>query len=331
MNHLMGKSAAQIRRLQARAAARGGKYVPPTPPEKKNETDPSENAQTGCDDEAKLAAAKKLERALAELESNAGDGGESKLNSKERRSAKRKAEAIAVAESGCATSEELMEWYGKQPNGGGSSNKSTRPKKKAKRGGDGDDDPTSSMSDDDKRRYQIARALHESLAGIEKDDKLNSKERRSAKRKAEAIASEQLPQPDGGPPSSTEELLAWYETVRPTSTEKESGKVSYNVFIGQLAFATTKEGLFGHIQSTLGKELITAESCQIRLLTDTKTKRSRGMAFVTLSSGELRYECLKLHLTYLDGRRINGKSKPSPTIRSKASLRISQRLINNFS
>lgn len=307
----MGKSAAQIRRLQARAAARGEKYVPPPPPEKKKETDPSENAQADSDDEAKLAAAKKLERALVELESNAGDsGGESKLNSKERRSAKRKAEAIAVAESGCATSEELMEWYesyGKKSNGGGGSNES-RPKKKAKRGGDGDDDdPTSSMSDDDKRRYQVARTLHESLAGIEKDDKLNSKERRSAKRKAEAIASEQL-QPDGGS-SSTEELLAWYETVRPTSTEKESGKVSYNVFIGQLAFNTTKEGLFGHIQSTLGKDLITAESCQIRLLTDTKTKRSRGMAFVTLSSGELRYECLKLHLTYLDGRRINGKSK----------------------
>jgi hypothetical protein len=63
--------------------------------------------------------------------------------------------------------------------------------------------------------------------------------------------------------------------------------------------------LFEHFQTNLGSEVINKETTKVRLLTDPKTKKSRGMAFVELSSPESMYECLKLHLTHLDGRRLN--------------------------
>ena len=288
----MGKSAAKIRRNIARAAARGETYTPPEPSNKKEEEEvsPSDVVEEGgtSDGESeviiqmKLSAAQKLEESLSKLETNPDD-----LNAKERRSAKRKAEAIAVEESGCDNVDMLMAWYKKQ-------NK-----------------PAAALTFNngkDKAKLESAKKLHTSLSKIEKDDSLNAKERRSAKRKAEAIASEETGVTD------TKELLQWYETIVPTSTneddtQKGTKKIPYIIFVGQLAYSTTSDMIFNHFHSTLIKsfdsELITKESMKIRLLTDSKTKKSRGMAFIELSTPEIMYECLKLHLTYLDGRRIN--------------------------
>mmetsp|Transcript_29690 Transcript_29690/g.44020 ORF Transcript_29690/g.44020 Transcript_29690/m.44020 type:complete len:327 (+) Transcript_29690:38-1018(+) len=139
---------------------------------------------------------------------------------------------------------------------------------------------------------------------------MNAKEHRSAKRKAEAIATKEAG-------CSTTELLGDIENEESTKKrkrnsegdnqpkKKESSSNPYILFVRQLAYKSTKEGLFQHFQKELGN-LITPESLKIRLLTDPKKgNRSRGMAFVELNDPELMHECLKLHHTHLDGRRMN--------------------------
>jgi len=289
------KSAAKIRRNASRAAARGEEY---TPPEPTTNSETVADAGGGESDEvvqAKSSAAKKLEVTLAALPPD--------INAKERRSAKRKAEAIAVEESGCSDVTELMKWYARHK-------ANTKKKNKKMASATAKSSAQPQLSEEEQAMFDTAKKLHTSLSAIENDTNLNSKERRSAKRKAEAIASEEA----GG--RDTTELLQWYESIAPpptttstTNTESNSGKkIPYIIFVGQLSYTTTTEMLFQHFQSTLGPTLLpTQESMKIRLLTDEKTKKSRGMAFLELDSPELMYECLKLHLTFLDGRRINGE------------------------
>jgi hypothetical protein len=196
-----------------------------------------------------------------------------------------------------------------------------------------DDASFVSLSDEDKRKFDSVKKLHDTLASLDNNDdgsnKLNAKERRSAKRKAEAIASEETGE------KNIQSLLDWYNSVAPpptpisstkkktklatksneddnTSTTdaatKKEKKIPYILFIGQLSYTTTSEMIFQHFQKTLGKDIITPTTLKVRLLLDQKkkgTNKSRGMGFIELSTPEIMYECLKLHLTYIDGRRIN--------------------------
>jgi len=291
---MAGKSAAKIRRNIARAAARGETYTPPEPSSKKDDNEGDiKSSSIGESDEViqtKLSAAQKLGETLSSIESNSDN-----LNAKERRSAKRKAEAIAVEESGCDDVDELLKWYKK--------NKPSSTKGKKKKNNK-QSSAIEQLSEEDKAKFEAAKKLQKSLADLEKDDSLNAKERRSAKRKAEAIASEETNGTD------SKELLEWYEKIVPptSTTNDENGKtIPYIIFVGQLSYTTTSDMLYDHFQSTLSKSVtnVTKETMKIRLLTDSKTKKSRGMAFVELSTPEIMYECLKLHLTHLDGRRIN--------------------------
>merc|ERR1712071_401629 len=105
------------------------------------------------------------------------------------------------------------------------------------------------------------------------------KERRSAKRKAEAIAAEEI----GCPASDLLALIADNETnsnrkkSEKTKVEKTGKEASisvsesesnkkihgpYVLFIGQISFTTTKEGLFQHFQNELGKDLVTPQTLQ---------------------------------------------------------------------
>ena len=152
------------------------------------------------------------------------------------------------------------------------------------------------QNDDDKDdtvKLAAARKLRKELADIETNQELKSKDRRSAKRRAEAIASEEAG-------CAAEELLRWFDEHGSagkvhTDTKKSKNKTDdkgrknpYIVFVGQLSFDTTSEALFNHIKMELGKEHeVSNETVQIRLLTDAKTKKSRGMAFVETSDPEL--------------------------------------------
>ena len=272
----MGKSAAKIRRNQARAAARGETYTPPPPTKKATEGHSVGDEETH---KTKLAAAETLMKKIAELEKNPDN-----LNSKDRRSAKRKAEAIAAEEAGCHL-DDLLKWHAQyrkmHKKSKGNKNKSTN----------------NCIPKEDEAKLISAKKLKETLEQLESDTAINSKERRSAKRKAEAIALEET-----GYESA--ELLRWYETVHPAQNEIKK-HTPYILFVGQLAYTTTSEMLFEHFKTMLGKEIITNETMKVRLLTDSKSKKSKGMAFVELSTPEIMYECLKMHLTHLDGRRIN--------------------------
>ena len=167
----------------------------------------------------------------------------------------------------------------------------------------------------DQDLLNAALQLRKELEEIQNNESLRAKERRSNKRKAEAIAAESAG-------ISVEEMQKWYEENQEkleSMVEKGADKskdkkgnsfqnkpTPYIVFVGQLAFTTTKDKLFEHIKKELGAEhTITPETVKIRLLTDSKTKKSRGMAFVELSDPETMYACLKLHHTMLDERRIN--------------------------
>jgi RNA recognition motif-containing protein len=177
----------------------------------------------------------------------------------------------------------------------------------------------------DQSKLKIAAKLKKELEGIETNEDIKSKDRRSAKRKSEAIAAEEAG-------CSATELLEWYEEYR--TKHPESGKGStekvekahvnpYIVFVGQLSYDTTKETLFEYIKKELGKEhQITPLTAKVRLLTDQKTKQSRGMAFIEVNDPETLYACLKLHQTFLDGRRINiersaGGGRSSETRKTK--------------
>lgn len=317
---MAGKSAAKIRRNEARAAARGETYTPPPPPPPKNHDDNTtadDNKENDQLIQTKSKAAQSLETTLAAIETNPEN-----LNSKDKRTAKRKAEAIAAEEAG-VPAEELLEWYAqyKKTN---NNNKTTNKKKRPRDNNDQQQQQQQEeLSEEDKAKLASAKKLHSSLAKLEADESLNAKERRSAKRKAEAIATEETNCP-------AEELLDWYEKnhAPPPSSDKgegqEGGKPNpYIVFVGQLSYSTTSDMLLNHFYKMLsaGRDdagggaggggvepaPITKESIKVRLLTDSKTKKSRGMAFVEVDSPEVMYECLKLHLTHLDGRRINGE------------------------
>ncbi|KAL7569307.1 hypothetical protein ACA910_016850 [Epithemia clementina (nom. ined.)] len=164
-------------------------------------------------------------------------------------------------------------------------------------------------------KLAAAETLHRELERVQSDASLKSKDRRSAKRKAEAIAAE-------ASGSSVDELLRWYSQHQKQQQEEQLGnkespsKITksrtiqkrnpYIVFVGQLSYDTTKDELFRHFQKELGRDHeVTQETLSIRLLTDKKSKKSRGVAFVEVSDPELLYACLKLHHTFLQGRRIN--------------------------
>lgn len=191
-------------------------------------------------------------------------------------------------------------------------------------------------------KLSTATKLRATLLEIESNAYLNSKDRRSAKRKAEAIAAEEA----GCPASELMKLhdehsesdkekskedktaahegdMSYHESDGAPSQKRKKSPTPYILFVGQLSYATTKDGLFRHFQKELGKKEITDDTIRIRLLTHAKKPNiSRGMAFVETSDPELMYECLKLHHTHLDGRRINversaGGNKNSEARQSK--------------
>jgi RNA recognition motif-containing protein len=175
--------------------------------------------------------------------------------------------------------------------------------------------PTTKLADKSqdqisKKRRAAAKQLQKALDEIATDSNLKAKERRAAKRKAEAIASEAA----GG--VEPQELLAWYQQqevndidgeAKPHESKKGKKSNPYVAFVGQLSYQTTADGLFAYLKENLGEGEVTTDTVKIRLLTKKKGDKdvSRGMAFVETSTPELLYSCLSLHHTHLDGRRIN--------------------------
>eukprot|EP00934_Nitzschia_sp_Nitz4_P004469 Nitzschia sp. Nitz4//scaffold328_size19456//6288//7655//NITZ4_008719-RA/size19456-processed-gene-0.16-mRNA-1//-1//CDS//3329547968//4459//frame0 len=293
----MTKSQAQIRRLQKRAEARGQEYTPPPPTEK---PDKPVKAAPGKPDEneQRCTIAEKLLKELKEIDES------SELKSKDRRSAKRKAEAIASEEAEMPVSD-LLEWY--------EEHKITASKKNS--------NSVAPKDPEAAKKSAAAKKLKQAIQEIEQDEELKAKDRRSAKRKAEAIAQE-----ESGLEAAA--LLEWFEAqgAKQGDSSQKGSKAPhdpYIAFVGQLSFDTTKEQLSEHIISQLKDDFkLKTKDLTIRILTDPKTKTSRGMAFVEVGNPEVLYGLLKLHQTFLNGRRINversaGGKKNSETRKAK--------------
>lgn len=326
------KSACKLRRLEKRALERGEKYIYNPEPAKEGT-----RSTSGAADEAKYNAAQKLKLALDELEKNPNN-----LNSKDRRSAKRKAEAIAIEEANAttegegeteienkiATADELLEWLTK--------NQDSIQKIKKKKS----NDESVALSPDDEIKLKAATKYQKALADIEKNEELNSKDRRSAKRKADAIAVEDC---QGTSLKNIESLLEWHETYLINSIQNKKKRKAekmtedgeskkrtdpYILFIGQIPFDATSDQIFKHFQKYMNvgrnKVISSREDMIIRIpqdekakpktktvtnddgtTTTTTTKRHKGFAFCEFQNPEIMFECLKMHHTSLDGRRIN--------------------------
>jgi RNA recognition motif-containing protein len=292
------KSAAQIRRNQKRAQERGETYEAPVV---QNDDNDEQNLE-----QMKYEAALKLKKSLDDLETN-----ESNLNSKEKRSAKRKAEAVALEEvrksqengdENDLTAEHLLEWLEQN---------------KSKFQAESDTGPV--ITKKQRKKLNAAKTYLATLKEIEKNEDLVAKNRRSAKKKAEAIACE------AGQVEDIEELLEYYESNKDLLPEKkkkrkakeaeldENGqevtkkKNPYILFVGQIPYDTTVDTLFSHFEKYMGKSLITKETLKIRIPNNDKDKdkQSKGFAFAEFTDPETMYECLKMHHTPLNGRRIN--------------------------
>jgi RNA recognition motif-containing protein len=196
---------------------------------------------------------------------------------------------------------------------------------KAVKGKDVAKKENSKVDSKDDAKLKIAVNLKKELEGIETNEDIKSKDRRSAKRKSEAIAAEKAG-------CSAAELMEWYEeykikhpeSAKKTTEKEEKAHVNpYILFVGQLSYDTTKETLFEYIKKELGKEhQITPSTAKVRLLTHEKTGASKGMAFIEVNDPETLYACLALHQTFLDGRRINversaGGGRSSETRKTK--------------
>mmetsp|Transcript_13163 Transcript_13163/g.14821 ORF Transcript_13163/g.14821 Transcript_13163/m.14821 type:complete len:515 (+) Transcript_13163:84-1628(+) len=336
----MPKSASQIRRLVKRAQERGDTYVPPPVIPMIKDGSFSE------EDERKAIIAKRLQDEFDKLEQNP-DG----LNAKDKRTAKRKAEAIALEEinqiagddSGdgddddnskksnkITNVQEVLDWYKKNQH------QIIKIMKKKKK----DNNQDEIISKADEMKLGVYKQYKQDLVIIDINQDLNAKDRRSMKRKAEAIACEKSKF------ESIQELITWYDS-NPELQKKKDKKDNMNdkkstnpyiLFVGQIPYDTKEEDLFSHFQKYLGKKLITKESMTVRIpqhkekskdvkkissqdneieheenkddleqqTEGGKAKRQgRGFAFVEFNDPELMYECLKLHHTDLNGRRIN--------------------------
>ena len=98
------KSAAQIRRMQKRAEARGEVYVAPARPPPREQPNKGPTKKQEKEKKRKLhEISRQLEEKLKEIDEN------EELTSKNRRSAKRKAEAVA-AENAEMSRTDFLEW-----------------------------------------------------------------------------------------------------------------------------------------------------------------------------------------------------------------------------
>mmetsp|Transcript_22165 Transcript_22165/g.28472 ORF Transcript_22165/g.28472 Transcript_22165/m.28472 type:complete len:449 (+) Transcript_22165:800-2146(+) len=316
------KSAAQIRRMEMRAKARGEEYIRDSTLDEKAEDD------VKCINKAdinqiKVEAGKRLSEELNRIEAD------ETMNSKTRRAAKRKAEAVAVEEvkkvindqvgdngdtSDVAHQDVTPECLLKLASLSQNSKKKSSSKEKVL-------DPILEI------KLSAGKKLVHELETIDTDKNINSKERRSQKRKAEAIAVQevmvQVPtdQKNAINGLTGEELVKVvrnFEESRNEQKKEKKGKqvdgngkksTPYIIFVGQLSYSTTKSMIIDHFEKHLKEDDITGSESSgifdVRLLTDKKTGKSRGMAFVEVETPEILHACFKLHQTHLDGRRIN--------------------------
>jgi len=316
----MAKSAAQLRRMKKRAEARGEEYSPPPPSQKEtNESESSNNNDTHTDEtrsavqtthksntqQIMATAAKNFENELSKLESN-----EDNLNAKQRRSAKRKAEAIAKETSGCESIEELLKWY--------------------------EEEGRALQDDHDGDGKELNELEHEKHSSDNTTTTTTTTMTKKNKRNPCILFIGQLSY------NTTKETL--FEYIRQhidgdmdTKNDQKEKLITPHTLTIRLMTETLetkkknkkfKTNYQGEEDSPQALEMETETEIETEAETDddpTKHKRSRGFAFAEFVNPKTMYECLKLHQTQLDGRRINVYRAASYGGKESRKLRIEER------
>ena len=215
------------------------------------------------EEQSKLTAYQTYQKALSDIESN------KEYNSKDRRSAKRKADAIACEESKCSSTEELCDWYKSNPQ----FHFNPKNKKKTK-GSDDDNDEGEGMN---KRKNPYILFIGQIPYNTTKEDLYKHFQKYIGKKE---IHKESM-------------------VIRIPHDEKRTKKMQEKQIQQQENY------------DELGAEEVPDYDDELQYNTNnndpTKPPQSmcRGFAFAEFNDPELMYECLKLHHTDLNGRRIN--------------------------
>lgn len=135
------------------------------------------------------------------------------------------------------------------------------------------------------------------------DEKLNAKERRMLARKAarKDAGVEEKPKVKGPKDAATGKKRKRATAASAEEEEDEDGKprksIHLTLFVGQLPFKAT--------EAQVRKHFAEAGDIQLRMLTDKKTKRFKGTAFIEVKDSKALGAALSRHHTLLNGRRIN--------------------------
>jgi nucleolin len=220
-----------------------------------------ENEALPEEDRIKYEAALELKSCLDELEKNPLE-----LNSKDKRSARRKAEALAIqkvkddTKSECALdAAQLMEWFHNNRARLESAFSHTYNHGKEK------GQETKGAADTlDRTKLLAVQRYYSTMSEIEQNQSLNAKDRRSAKRKAEAIALQETNM------QKLEDLIDWFQENQHRLEQQTKGKKRkfgmeedeidddildvtrrknpYILFVGQIPFSTSSDDIFQHFQ-----------------------------------------------------------------------------------
>nr|XP_022899671.1 nucleolin-like [Onthophagus taurus] len=84
----------------------------------------------------------------------------------------------------------------------------------------------------------------------------------------------------------------------PNNKSQQKGKSRYVVFVGNLPYDIEKQQLMDHFEKV-------GEIHDIRIVTDPKTKKPKGFAYVEVKNEDSYQKALGLHNTFINGRKIN--------------------------
>jgi len=300
------KSAAQVRRNEQRAKARGETYKPPTPSlltepqkqqqqqesnDKKNKNGNANKNKRRKKEIEKAKAAIKYHTTLTAIEAN------TELKAKERRSAKRRVEAIACEEGDAENIQELMDWFEETKKTDDhvknlavtAASGSNKNKKKRKKSSDNGNDDGDGVADSEKKRVNPYILFIGQIPFDTTSENLFQHFQQFMGKKVITTENVKFRIPS----ALSEDKKA---IDGDNSKEKEDAEVEVEVEERKSDDTEKHEIDKAAIATTTATEKITKK----------KNKRTnKGYAFCEFSDPELMYECLKLHHTSLNGRRIN--------------------------
>lgn len=155
-------------------------------------------------------------------------------------------------------------------------------------------------------RRKLKRAIESVLKLEEVESSMNARIRRRMARVLKIVgpggAEQAQAAADANKKRSAQSMSSGSQEERnEDDSARKRRKVPYVAFVGQLPYETSSEALENHIRHHV--QLL--GSLDIRLLTDSQTKKSKGMAFVSVDNAEDLYSLLTLHHSQFKGRSIN--------------------------